>query len=330
MLISEAVPERHAVPLHKCSPASPPAQESRPSSGRHHAGALQHGGCGFFSVLLFLLARVPQWLPRPRPPPTHNACPKLHAREGEWTWLMTLIPKVLIFTNVLLFFFLLSPNFWIVLKQSSFSLSNVFMYFLHLEWNMTIFLPGFVRFSCIQICPIHPFWMMSWVQSCSVNMQVMSCLCLFQPYTGPAIVFSGSVPYRERPALLQTVQWKPSAGNLEVIAAHHTCRTAKPRPILLKDADHCFGGRVLPFARGQPEISAAACFWEPQGFVRQLLLCLFQLDFTRLPMIQRPKWMFYSCCRETHPKSADVIQSAALRVLRSLESEQCFLHCLFF
>lgn len=107
VLISEAVPELHAVPLHKCSPASPPAQEPRPPAGWHHDGALQHGGCGFLSFLFFLLARVPQWLPRPRPPPTHNSCPKLHAREGEWTRLMSLIPEALItwekcgvFTNV--------------------------------------------------------------------------------------------------------------------------------------------------------------------------------------------------------------------------------------
>lgn len=82
-LCSEAIQELHALPLHQCAAASSPAQEPWSPAGWHHSGPLQHGCCRFPSFLFILPARVPQWLPRPWPSPTHNARPQLHTREGE-------------------------------------------------------------------------------------------------------------------------------------------------------------------------------------------------------------------------------------------------------
>ncbi len=78
----------------------------------------------------------------------------------------------------------------------------------------------------------------------------------------------------------------------------------------------------LAFRQGPAwDLSGGGVLWEPQGFVPQLRLCLFQLDFTRLPMIKRPKLL---------SRNSSQISWCDSERCGSWESEQCFPHCLLF
>lgn len=159
------------------------------------------------------------------------------------------------------------------------------------------------------------------VQSCIVNrLHVLTrksrLFLSFPPLTGPAVVFSGSVSYRERSALLQTVQWKSSTGNTETIAAPHPCHSQTTARLLLENAHHCFSGHVSHFTRASL-CSQCRRVLRAAGLLASACFMFISDRFYTLPMIKRPKWMFNRCCRETRPESADAVRVSLLRYLNT-------------
>lgn len=102
-----------------------------------------------------------------------------------------------------------------------------------LNMSRTFFSPGVVRFTCTQTCPIHSVWVMSWVQSHSVNL-VLTC---------ESHLVSVSIPRRTCHRFLREciVSWTTCASTdcaMEAFrrepwnysSASPLCHSAKPRP----------------------------------------------------------------------------------------------------
>ncbi len=161
---------------------------------------------------------------------------------------------------------------------------------------------------------------MSWVQSHSVNL-VLTC---------ESHLVSVSIPRRTCHRFLREciVSWTTCASTDCAMEAFRrepwNYSSASP---LCHSANHgrpSQGRRsllrwsCLAFRQGPAwDLSGSGVLWEPP----QLLLCLFQLDFTRLPMIKRPKLL---------SRNSSQISWCDSERSGLWESEQCFPHCLLF
>lgn len=205
--------------------------------------------------------------------------------------------------------------------------SHIFLWIIFLygfKHEQDVFSPGVVRFTCTQTCPIHSVWMMSWVQSRIVNL-VLTC---------ESRLVSVSIPRRTCHRFLREciASWTTCASTDCAMEAFRrepwNYSSASPLPRSQTTAHPSQGRRsllrwsCLAFRQGPAwDLRGGGVLWEPQGFVPQLLLCLFQLDFTRLPMIKRPKLL---------SRNSSQISWCDSERCTSWESEQCFPHCLLF